>query len=176
MSTVSWLLHWSDMEGLFTPLPVLSLFHHIASVMICVFCFFCLVSVLSLPHFCPTCSLTPLSHLCSLIVSCTHSLITLPTVFSLLKVSQHLSGPLFTSGCPPVVGAAWFWFPVHSVPSCFCQFLGFVFVVFFLREFAIRFRRAFCLATNLCLNLGPPSSHANAHTGTWRNREFPVAG
>ena len=61
--------------------------------------------------------------------ACTHSPITLPTVFSLLVVSLHLSDPLFSSGCPPVLPLLLGFFPQFiPVPSCFCRFLGFVFL------------------------------------------------
>ena len=122
---------------------------------LCLLCFFCLVSGLSLlrrfPQFPPACSLTPLSHLCSLMLSCTHSPIALPTVFSLLEVSQHLSDPLFSS-CVAVYCSVLFpqFIPVSS---CFCQFLVFFSVFFWnlLSGFA-----AFCLNMKSFLFILPP--------------------
>ena len=113
--------------------------HYIAKIIhspchdLCLLCFFCLVSVLSLLQFPPACSLTPLSHLCSLILSCTHSPISLPTVFGLLEVSQHLSDPLFSSGCPPVLPPLLgFVFPVHFLFLVVFVSSWVVFLVFFL--------------------------------------------
>ena len=86
---------------------------------LCLFCVFSVWSQFCHCHFSPASHLLHSLHLYSFIPSCTHSPITLPTVFSLPVCSQHLSDPRC---CQLMV------FPVSSW-SVSCKVLksGFVF-------------------------------------------------
>ena len=132
---------------------------------LCLLCFFCLVSGLSLlrrfPQFPPACSLTPLSHLCSLS----------PTTLIHQSLSpEHLVSLKFHSICqilcsPQVVLSLLLGlgFPVH--------FLGFVFLVFFwywLSRPFVCFCFFYFLASNQGVHLDPPSSPPPTRDNTKR--------